>query len=209
MSGEKGGAAGGPAGPGPLGRLAGRTGLWGLVLIVLGLWLAEALHYAVVAGSLHGLSGLGLLAYYARVAVFASVLAATRWLLYMGAVWLFAWLLGLRGLDGRRALVAAAYTAPAHALVALAATPAWLLSGGGGRAGVLVVVASYYSSMAAAAAALAWAVRRITGGGWGRAAAAAALSALLVGLPPAAMLTPGFNVYSVVLYVLQRGQPAG
>ncbi|BES80955.1 hypothetical protein [Pyrodictium abyssi] len=196
-------SGGAGSGPGPLGKLAGRSGLWSLLFAVLGLWLAEAAHYTVLAAQLHGVSGLRALLLYAQVAALGAPLAVARWLFYMGGLWLFAWLLGVRGLDGRRALVAASYTALAHALAALAATPLWLVAGQ--EWARQVVAASYYGSLAAAAAALIWAGGRAAGGYGPRIALASIASVLLVGMPPAALLTPGFNAYASILYLVSGG----
>lgn len=193
----------GGSGLGLLGSLAERSGLWSLLFAVLGLWLAEAVHYTVLAAKLHSVSGLQAVLLYAQVAALGAPLAVARWLFYMGGLWLFAWLLGVRGLDGRRALVAASYTALAHALAALAATPLWLVAGQTWARQAVVV--SYYGSLAAAAAALIWAGGRATSGYGPRIALASIASVLLVGMPPAALLTPGFNAYASILYLVSGG----
>ena len=202
-SNSSGDRSGGGLGLGPLGGLAERSGLWGLLFAVLGLWLVEAAHYTVLAAWLHGVSGLQALLLYAQVAALGAPLAVARWLFYMGGLWLFAWLLGLRGLDGRRALVAASYTALAHALAALAATPLWPVVGQ--EWAWLVATVSYYGSLAAAATALIWAGGRATGGYRPRIVLASIASVLLVGMPPAALLMPGFNAYASILYLVSGG----
>ena len=192
--------------PGPLGGLVEKSGPWSLLIVVLGLWLLEAVYYAVLAADVHGigLSARGLLLYL-RLAAAGAPLAVLRWLFYMGGLWLSAWLFGARGLDGRRALVAASYTAVSHTVSALVLAALYAVLGLEPTSTLIAL--SYYGSMIVVSALLLWATCSVLGYNV-RGVLAAILAVLLVNLTPAAALTPGFNAYASLSYLI-AGSGAG
>lgn len=170
-------------------------------------WLLEAAHYTLLVERYGVGAPAPALERYLWVTLAGLLPATTRLLFFMAAFWVSAWLFGLK-LDGRSCLEAATYGSLALGAVALLLTPLAPLGAEGFTAYVNVVYAAELAAQAwgmavAALDSLPARTRPLLA----RLAAASALAVLLVGLTPAALLTPQAQVYSVIHGVLSGNTP--
>jgi hypothetical protein len=194
------GRSGGEEGPGE-----GLPGFGRVLAVLLAGWALESIHY----GALLSLYRVGPPTGAAEKALIVLVTGLpamfARLIFFMGALWAMAWLFGAR-VDGRRALVAAAWGSLALGVVAAALTPL------AGRAELLAYLNVVYAAeLAAAALGMLWALRgpvRVEAG-LARLAAAVAAAVLLVGATPAALATPQGAVYGLLYSVAARGAAGG